>query len=250
MAAAGIVFLRFSGQGLGMKHAAALSIAVALAVPAMAEDTASPNDAVSQNAVSASLQLAAVSEPLPRTRWEHVRGSDSWTRATLSALSQHGRALPDMVPADIADWCPAYTEAEPDQRKAFWVGFLSTLTKHESTHRPTAVGGGGRWFGLTQIAPSTARLYGCEARSGSALKDPVSNLSCAVRIMSKTVPRDGVVSRGMRGVAADWGPLHSSRKRADMMAWVKDQGYCKPAEPVRTQKLTLGQRARAKAKFR
>ncbi|MEM6483228.1 MAG: transglycosylase SLT domain-containing protein, partial [Pseudomonadota bacterium] len=176
------------------------------------------------------MQLAATPETLPRTRWEHVRGSEIWTIGTLTALTSHGRALPEMVPADIDEWCPAYSEAEPAQRKEFWVGFLSTLTKHESTHRPTAVGGEGRWFGLAQISPATARLYGCEARSGAALKDPVSNLSCAVRIMSKTVPRDGVVSRGMRGVAADWGPLHSARKRDDMMAWVQEQQYCKSAE--------------------
>lgn len=220
-----------------MKHLAALFFAVALAAPASAESV------VSQSAsASTSMHLAAISDPLPRTRWEHVRNSDAWTRATLAALSSHGQALPAMVPADIDDWCPAYTDAEPAQRKAFWVGFLSALTKHESTHRPTAVGGGGLWFGLTQIAPSTARLYGCEARSGSSLKNPVSNLSCAVRIMSKTVPRDGVVSRGMRGVAADWGPLHSTRKRSDMMAWVQDQGYCKVVEPVRPKARTFAQR--------
>ncbi|MEM6375789.1 MAG: transglycosylase SLT domain-containing protein [Pseudomonadota bacterium] len=181
----------------------------------------------------AAAQLASTSDPLPRTRWEHVRGSDKWTRATIEALSNHGQSLPDMVPADIDEWCPAYSEAEPRQRKAFWVGFLSTLTKHESTHRPKAVGGEGRWFGLTQISPSTARLYGCKARSGDALKNPISNLSCAVRIMAKTVPRDGVVSRGMRGVAADWGPLHSTRKRTDMMAWTQEQTYCTPLEAVR-----------------
>lgn len=170
---------------------------------------------------------------LPRTRWEHVPGSGIWTRAALAALKDHGKALPDMVPADIIDWCPAYAQATPEGRRAFWVGFLSALVKHESTYRHTAVGGGGRWYGLTQILPSTARRYGCRARDGSALKHGPDNLSCAVRIMARTVPRDGVVSRGMRGVAADWGPLHSSRKRQDMMAWTRSQSYCKPLSSVR-----------------
>jgi len=89
------------------------------------------------------------------------------------------------------------------------------------------VGGGGRWFGLVQIAPATARGYGCAASSGSMLKDGKANLSCAIRIMARTVSRDGVVSAGMRGVAADWGPFHSSAKRADMRAWVSTQPYCK-----------------------
>lgn len=170
---------------------------------------------------------------VPRTRWEHVSGSQIWTRAALAALKDHGRPLESMVPRDIADWCPAYPDASPAARRAFWVGFLSALVKHESTYRAPAVGGGGKWYGLTQILPSTARLYGCRARSGAALKHGPDNLSCAIRIMARTVPRDGVVSRGMRGVAADWGPLHSRSKRTDMMAWTKRQTYCKPLSNVR-----------------
>lgn len=170
---------------------------------------------------------------VPRTRWEHVSGSQIWTRAALAALKDHGRPLESMVPRDIADWCPAYPDASPAARRAFWVGFLSALVKHESTYRAHAVGGGGKWYGLTQILPSTARLYGCRARSGAALKHGPDNLSCAIRIMARTVPRDGVVSRGMRGVAADWGPLHSRSKRTDMMAWTKRQTYCKPLSNVR-----------------
>lgn len=170
---------------------------------------------------------------VPRTRWETISGTALWTRTALAALKDHGAPLARMVPGDIAEWCPAYPMAGAKARRAFWVGFVSTLVKHESTFRPTAVGGGGRWFGLTQISPSTARLYGCSARSGSALKDPAANLSCAIRIMARTVPRDGVVSKGMRGVAADWGPLHSRKKRGDMMAWTKRQTYCKPLNSVR-----------------
>jgi hypothetical protein len=51
--------------------------------------------------------------------------------------------------------------------------------------------------------------------------------------MAKTVARDQVVSRKMRGVAADWGPFHSSKKRNDMMAWTRSQSYCKPVGSVR-----------------
>lgn len=170
---------------------------------------------------------------LPRTRWEHVPDAPLWTRAALSALKDHGKALPQMVPADIVDWCPAYPTASLAARRAFWVGFLSALVKHESTYRSHAVGGGGRWYGLTQILPATARAYGCRARNGDALRHGPDNLSCALRIMTRTVTRDGVVSRGMRGVAADWGPLHSRAKRQDMMAWTRAQSYCKPMSAVR-----------------
>lgn len=183
--------------------------------------------------------VARVSPPpardgnLPRTRWEHVGDSKLWTRAALAALKDHGRPLTETVPRDIADWCPAYPTASPAKRRAFWVGFLSALVKYESTYKSHAVGGGGRWYGLTQILPSTARLYGCRGRSGGELKHGPTNLSCAIRIMAKTVTRDGVVARGMRGVAADWGPLHSRSKRNDMMAWTRRQSYCKPLGSVR-----------------
>ncbi|MEJ2017273.1 MAG: transglycosylase SLT domain-containing protein [Maritimibacter sp.] len=159
-------------------------------------------------------------------RWDGQRGSESWTAATLAALEDHGSALTATMPADIQTWCPGYESAGEDGRKAFWTGLLSTLSKHESTWNPRAVGGGGLWYGLVQIAPATARMYGCEARSGEALKDGEANLSCAVRIMNVTVPRDNVVSQNMRGVAADWGPFHQSYKRNDMINWMREQPYC------------------------
>lgn len=192
-------------------------------VPAMAESERS----------GAGLSVPARDGNIPRTRWEHVPGSVLWTRAALSALKGHGQPLTTMVPGDIAEWCPAYATAAPDKRRAFWVGFLSALAKHESTYRAQAVGGGGRWHGLLQILPATARGYGCRAVDGAGLRHGPDNLSCAIRIMAKTVTRDGVVSRGKRGVAADWGPLHSSAKRDDMMRWTRAQSYCKPLSSVR-----------------
>ncbi len=164
---------------------------------------------------------------VPKARWDSIPGSRSWSLAILSALRGHADELPDLVPRDIANYCPAYPTASRTQREAFWVGLISALAWHESTHRPHAVGGGGRWFGLVQIYPPTARYYRCRAKSGSALKDPEDNLSCAMRIMAVTVTRDNVISRGMRGVAADWGPFHSSRKREDIMNWTRQQNYCK-----------------------
>ncbi|MEM7644656.1 MAG: transglycosylase SLT domain-containing protein [Pseudomonadota bacterium] len=165
-------------------------------------------------------------QQMPDLRWDHVRGSSRWTRAAMQALERHGDRLLDTVPRDIAQWCPAYPDSPEWERKAFWAGLLSTLAKHESTYRPTAVGGGGKWYGLVQILPATARGYGCRATTGEALKDGAMNMSCAVRILNVTVPRDGVVSRGYRGVAADWGPFHSNSKREDMRRWLVRQPFC------------------------
>lgn len=160
-------------------------------------------------------------------RWDHLPRGSVWTEASLKALDGPGQRLAMSTPADIAAWCPSYETASMDQRKAFWVGLVSALAKHESTWRPDVSGGDGRWHGLLQISPGTARGYGCAAQSAGALKNGAANLRCGLRIMAVTVSRDGVVARGGRGVAADWGPFHQSRKREDMMAWTRTLPACK-----------------------
>jgi transglycosylase-like protein with SLT domain len=175
---------------------------------------------------SCSTAQVSKSFALPPMRWDHREEAAVWTGAALNAMQDQGQALGQSMPTDVAKWCPGYPEASQTERDAFWVGLLSALAKHESTWNPKAVGGGGRWFGLVQIAPATARGYGCSARSGEALKDGSANLSCAIRILSTTVPRDGVVAAGGGGVAADWGPFVSARKRADMAGWTREQPYC------------------------
>lgn len=173
---------------------------------------------------------------LPRTRWEHRPGHALWTRAALSALGGHGAALVQVVPRDIDQWCPAYAQADAKRRAQFWVGFLSALARHESTWRAEAVGGGGRWYGLLQILPATARGYGCRAQTGADLKHGPSNLSCALRIMAVTVPRDRAIAlrdTRWRGVAADWGPMRSQAKREDMARWLRGQTYCRPLSSTR-----------------
>jgi len=187
-----------------------------------------PGHALGQDVSDARAQVQPVARDgaLPAMRWSHRENAAIWTRSALAALRAHGAALVSGVPSDIETWCPGYAAAGPQGRRGFWVGFLSALAKHESTYRAQAVGGGGRYFGLLQIAPATARGYDCRARNGEALRHGPANLSCAIRIMAHTVSRDGVISQGMRGVAADWGPFQSRSKRRDMQAWLRAQPYC------------------------
>ena len=165
----------------------------------------------------------AAQAAIPTMRWGERRGGDEWARDTLAALESHGVTLVSNVPGDVATFCPAYAEQGPEERRAFWAGFLSSLAKHESTWNPQAKGGGGKWLGLMQIAPATWRGYGC---SGNIL-DGGDNLSCAVKIMTKQVGRDGVIAGGgKRGVGRDWAPIQSSSKRADIASWTRQQSYC------------------------
>lgn len=165
---------------------------------------------------------------MPKLRWKGQSKGALWTRSAMAAVTSHGQGLVKTVPQDIGSWCPGYASQDRSGRAAFWAGLLSTLSYHESTWRESAVGGGGQWFGLVQIAPQTARWRKCRAQSAEALKNGVANLDCAVRIMNITVPRDQVVSRGMKGVAADWGPFHSATKREDMRRWLAKQPFCRP----------------------
>ncbi|MFP4274279.1 MAG: transglycosylase SLT domain-containing protein [Paracoccaceae bacterium] len=187
------------------------------------------------------LRPVARPEPPPPMAWDHVPGAQGWTRAALGALRRHGAPLVALVPRDIGQWCPGYPQADRAARRAFWVGLLSALAEHESTWRPRAVGGGGRWHGLVQILPATARGYGCRARSGAALRDGPANLSCALRIMAVTVPRDGVIAEGGRGVAADWGPMLDRGKRARMAAYTRMQDYCLPRRSLRPRARPLNE---------
>lgn len=161
-------------------------------------------------------------------RWDHRPEALEWTEATLDALAEDGR-LHSVLPADIETFCPGYAEAGIDDRKAFWSGLFSALARFESTWNPQAAGAGGRYLGLLQIMPATARHHGCGIDSPGALLDGATNLSCAVRIASAAVARDGVVAGSpgaWGGVAADWPPMRNPAKRAEIAAFTASQSYC------------------------
>ena len=145
----------------------------------------------------------------------------------MNMIAANDAVLAAKVPADIQGWCPGYDDASMTERRAFWAGLLSATAKHESTWNPKASGAGGRYIGLMQISPATARAYSCAATSASALKDGEANLACAIKIMSKQVGRDGVVAGGgNKGIGRDWGPFRSASKRSDIAGWTKSQDYC------------------------
>lgn len=206
---------------------------IALVALLLSPAACGPADTEARSALSTRGGHAA---ELPATRWDHRPEAEVWTRGALDALAEDGEALVATVPADVEAWCPAYPGNGPEARAAFWVGLMSALAKHESTWNPAAVGGGGLWVGLLQIDPRTARGYRCEADSSAELKDGTGNLACAVRIMAHQVPRHGVIAGApgnWGGVAADWGPMRSAAKRAEMAAWTRTQPYCQPQPEAR-----------------
>ena len=169
----------------------------------------------------------AETNDLPAMRWDHRPEAARWTQTSINLIAAHDAALAAKVPADIEGWCPGYDEATLTERRAFWAGLLSATAKHESTWNPAASGGGGRYIGLMQISPQTARSHGCQATSAAALKNGEANLACAIKIMSKQVGQDGVVAGGgNRGIGRDWGPFRVASKRSDIAGWTRSQEYC------------------------
>ncbi|MCR8725341.1 transglycosylase SLT domain-containing protein [Frigidibacter sp. ROC022] len=156
----------------------------------------------------------------PAMRWDHRPEAERWTNAAMLAMQTRGTSLLTVVPTDIDAYCPGYEEAGPEDRAAFWAGLFSAIAKYESTWNPKAKGGGGLYFGLLQILPSTARSVGCDP---GELLDGAVNLNCAVRIADRRVRvSDGTVA----SITADWGPMHWADKRAEMAAWTREQDYC------------------------
>ena len=160
--------------------------------------------------------------------WDARPEAAEWTSATLAAVAQYDGVLAGAVPGDIKAWCPGYAKNELAERRAFWAGLLSALAKPESGWNPRAAGGGGRYIGLLQISPQTARANGCEAGSATALKDGAANLACGVKIMARQVAQDGVVAgNGRQGLGRDWGPFNKASARAGMAGWTAKQSYCR-----------------------
>lgn len=217
---------------------------IAAQVAALAAFRATPRPAhmirypVQVNVTAPTMRPVARTAYIPRTRWEHKPGHAVWTRAAMVSVGSFGDGLESVVPSDIDRWCPAYRDNSPELRRAFWVGMMSALAKHESTYNPNAVGGPDLWYGLLQIYPDTARRYGCRATTGEALKNPTENLSCAARIMNVTVARDNAIAvhnGRWRGVAADWGPMSNRNKIPEMSNWTRQQSYCVPSRNIRPQ---------------
>lgn len=160
--------------------------------------------------------------------WDARPEAAEWTSATLAAVARYDSVLAGKVPGDIKAWCPGYAKNGLAERRAFWAGLMSALAKPESGWNPKASGGGGRYIGLLQISPQTARANGCEVGSAAGLKDGAANLACGVKIMARQVGQDGVVAgTGGRGLGRDWGPFNKATTRAGMAGWTARQSYCR-----------------------
>lgn len=177
---------------------------------------------------------------LPTARWDSRPAGRDWTRFALGGLDSHAQGLLATVPSDVGAYCPRYAQANPADRRAFWVGLLSALARVESDFDPSVEFIEPNIFdvqgnrvvsrGLLQISRESANGYGCGISDEQQLHDPATNLTCAVRIMNRLVTRDGVIGSTAgpwRGMAAYWSPFRRPNRRAEIQQWTSAQTYCR-----------------------
>lgn len=175
-------------------------------------------------AACAGTPRAEVGSDVP-ARWNHRPEAAAWNTATMRALQTHGASMLTQVPRDAETFCPGYAQASPAERAGVYVALLSGLARYESSWNPRAAGGGGRYQGLMQISPATARFHRCDLPA-EGLYDGAANLACAVRIASAAVTRDGVIASGRGGIAADWPPLRDATRRAEVAGFTRSLPQC------------------------
>lgn len=174
----------------------------------------------------AACQPIGTDEPEIVARWDHRSEAAQWNDAMMTALMTHGAPMLALTPQDAHEFCPGYESGDETARAAFWVAFFSGLARFESGWRPEAAGAGGRYQGLLQISPATARFHGCDLSAPGGLYDGATNLTCATRVAARAVQRDGVVASGRGGVAADWPPMRDASKRAEVAAFTRSIPAC------------------------
>lgn len=170
--------------------------------------------------------------------WAKHNQDGSWTRAAEHAVASS--SLPRLIPTDATQFCPTYPKLGLTQRKQFWVALISAMSGPESNFRPASSyqerfsDRQGRPVvsrGLLQISQESAnqRRYGCDIRQANLLHDPVINLSCGVRILSRWVQQDGLIAsqHSPKGGGRYWSTLrHQNGKTGRISAFTRALPFC------------------------
>ncbi len=166
--------------------------------------SASPADRVRANAFGKTCILQGQSAPRALTRLELT--------PMLERAVPADSALARSVPPDAGAFCPRYAALTRSDRATFWRELLFQIMGHESDYRPAVMYWEGTEYsvGLLQMSLSN----GCVAREQDLI-DPLANIDCAVKRMTRLVARQGRpvgriggdLQHGRQGAAAYWSTL-------------------------------------------
>lgn len=169
--------------------------------------------------------------------WDGRHEAALWTQYTISAVAEFGQPLLTLGKlSDAKVYCPKYASLGLSQRVQVWVMLISAMARHESGFNPETQfkeafndrnGKPVISRGLLQLSIESGNGYGCGLKKASELHDPLTNIRCAVRILAKWIPKDGVIGTKKRGGARYWSVLRESKStRAKIAAKVKALPGC------------------------
>jgi hypothetical protein len=174
-----------------------------------------------------------------RARWESVtRDGSSWSQYVYDQLPALAPNLLNKAPADIAQYCPAYSSLSTSDKQNFWVYLMSSITELESSFDPSTVytesftDSSGRLvqsIGLLQLS-ITDNAYGCGFASPADIKNADKNLACGLRILNKLVGQNGQLAGknsagSWQGGARYWSTLRNA-KASQIQGWTKALRMC------------------------
>jgi hypothetical protein len=175
--------------------------------------------------------------------WHKVNTDGSWTQAAEVGVA--ATQLPNLVPKDIALFCPNYESLDPARRKQFWAALLSAMARPESNFKPEtkyvepeitdATGANVTSRGLLQISRESAnqKAYSCGIKQAEDLHDPSVNLACGAKIMSYWVTRENLIAAQVKpatGAARYWSVLRAWRNHLqELTGFTKSLEFCKNA---------------------
>ena len=162
-------------------------------------------------------------------------------RAAWSAALRQGIAAELArfgVPADIAEYCPTFASLDASGRTEALSVMSVAIAKRESAYDPAMVYGeppplSVDSIGLFQLSYEDGFSWCRLDRASDSLKDPGTNIACAVGEMARLVARDGVIASGSsssdaRGLARYWSVVRSgaSHFKAEIQGKVKAMPIC------------------------
>lgn len=161
-----------------------------------------------------------------------------WSTKLREEFAAH---LADLgVPADIESYCPAYPDLADRERVEVWSTLAVAIARRESAYNPATV-----FMEPPPLNVASVGLFQLSYEDGfgwcnldlasESLKDPVTNIDCAVGAMASYVKRDAVVASGSkhsdaRGLSRYWSVIRdgSGHFKSEIMAATQGLAFCQP----------------------
>ncbi|MCF8060389.1 MAG: transglycosylase SLT domain-containing protein [Bacteriovoracaceae bacterium] len=159
-------------------------------------------------------------------RWDELNPGQSWTAHAAKFIKENGKVFFDESITDVSDFCPGFSSKNKDEKTAFWIHLINSLSIRESKFDPLVSNNEGNFGdgslnvtsrGLLQISFQSAsasryKSNGCKVTDANSLHDPKTSIECGLAIFKTWLKNDGCIScknngGKYRGISRYWSPL-------------------------------------------